>query len=113
MASLVMASLATNQVLVKAARKKHVFAMTSTTEYAVLPLESRLATSALIVSARKFVKKIRRQPFCIEIERHIIPQGQRRRQGDGAARATGGYFAFVGWECMVLFCGAAVDSWAP
>ena len=37
--------------------------ITSTIEYTVLPLEVGLATSALIVSAKKFEKNINKHPF--------------------------------------------------
>ena len=50
------------QLLPKIARKNRMLATTSTTEYTVLPLECELATSALMVRAKKLVKKISRHP---------------------------------------------------
>lgn len=55
-------ALAAAQVLQKMDRKNKTFTTMSTTEYTALPLEFGLATSALIMSARKLVKKITRHP---------------------------------------------------
>lgn len=52
-------------------RKNRTFTIISTTEYVVLPVESGLATSAFIISARKLVKKMTRHPCCTI---HIIKQ---------------------------------------
>lgn len=70
MSWLATASLVVAQVLTNTAMKKRALTTTSTIEYTVLPLEVGLATSALIVKARKFEKKISRQP-CVGIY-HVI-----------------------------------------
>ena len=51
------------QVLTNTDMKNKRLTITSTFEYAALPLELGLATSALIVSAKKLEKNIKRHPF--------------------------------------------------
>lgn len=57
-------------------RKNKAFTAISTTAYVVLPVESGLATSAFIMSARKLVKKMTRHP-CYTLK------SQRRWDGKG------------------------------